>query len=417
MTEVRARQSIDPAMVLGLVIVRVAIACGGEVEAGSTAVVGSVGGGAAGVGGSAVVGGGTATSEPTYFELTPGQRDSLTSGICNELKASDVDVPLAVSFLVDTSASMLEASAASSGALRWTLAHDAASLAIDILRPIDDAALVLFPNQVTLENSAGDEQPAARCVNFSVTQLPTEIGNSPSGPRAKLRDVLNGVTPGGATPLFDAYRIATEPLASTKKLAYVVMITDGRATMTEGCQGSGTEALLVETQSTIDAIAKSQAEGIGTIVASTVRNAPAVVSSNEVRDWLSNAATAGGAAIPSSCSPSGNPKYCHVDLTQGTSGVADLVRAVGQRPACTIALAAATPALLNAAAMYLLYDTPTGNSLLYLRTDASCPFAEGYYLDEAVNSVVLCPASCQHVQRDPFGSMTLFATCPIQSEG
>jgi hypothetical protein len=183
--------------------------------------------------------------------------------------------------------------------------------------------------------------------------------------------------------------------------------------MAEGCQGDGTEATLVNTGVIIDAIAEAnRAEGIGTIVAGTVRNPPAVVPSNEVRDWLSNAATAGGAAIPASCSPSGNPKYCHVDLTQGTSGVADLLKAVGQRPSCTVPLDAVPYTILERDSLYLLFDTPLGNSILYAETDPSCPNGEGYYWDPAANSATLCDASCETVQRDPYGTLVLLWACP-----
>lgn len=392
---------------VGLVGLLVAgtMACGGAVAGGRTDEAHAGGAGGFTSGGAPSAAGGAVTSQVTSLVLTPAQREGIEGETCGRLMADSVNVPLALTFLVDTSASMLEAAAASSGTLRWTLARDAASLAIDGLRTGDVAGLVLFPNQP--ETGAASQS----CVDPTAVRAPTEVGVSPRDPRVVLRSAIHGVSPSGGTPLFDAYRLATDTLTSTSKRAYVVLISDGRATMSEGCQGSGDESTLVDTQNVIDAIAVNQSRGIGTIVAGTTRNEPAVDPSNEVRDWLSNAATAGGTSIPSSCNPSGNPKYCHVDLTQGVSGLAELLQAVGQRPSCTVLFDATVPAFSAIEHVYLVFDSPIGNSVLYGRTDASCPDSQGFYLDAARNAVVLCDASCSHVQRDPFGSLSLIGTC------
>jgi Mg-chelatase subunit ChlD len=391
-----------------------AICCGGAVEAARTEDTNAGGTGNTNTGGGAGVAGGTTTTQPTHYVLTPEQRDAIESSCHESVVTAPIELPLAVSFLVDTSASMLEASAASSGTLRWTLAHDATFLAIDALRSSDAAGLVLFPNQDTSPNLTSNPFGAEACINVAALQAVAEVGAVPMDPRSTMRSAVNGVALKGATALFDAYRLAVDSLRQSNKQSYVVLITDGRATMAAGCQGDGTEATLVNTEVVIDAIAEANgAEGIGTIVAGTIRNEPAVVPSNEVRDWLSNAATAGGAAIPSSCSPSGNPKYCHVDLTQGTSGVADLLKAVGQRPSCTVPLDAVPNTMLGLDSLYLLFDTPLGNSILYAKTDASCPNGEGYHLDPAANSATLCSASCETVQREPYGTLVFFWACQV----
>jgi hypothetical protein len=131
------------------------------------------------------------------------------------------------------------------------------------------------------------------------------------------------------------------------------------------------------------------------------------------RPWMSRAAALGGTAR-SGCSLNG-PDYCHIDLSQESDFAgalnAALARILGQIVSCSFELPA-PPAgeMLNLSEINVIYSPGSGGDDHLIGRDDSPTCQDGWQLDSN-NRVILCPAVCDQVQRDPQGTVELLFGC------
>jgi hypothetical protein len=134
--------------------------------------------------------------------------------------------------------------------------------------------------------------------------------------RAAIESQLSSLSPDYITPTHDAVLAALAQLRTrTESGRYLVLATDGAASVCEGCDASCANAGRVPESASNALVADVEtalaSEGIRTFVIG-------VPGSQNYRSVLSRLAVAGGTSLGSGCSENG-PSYCHYDLT--TAGV------------------------------------------------------------------------------------------------
>jgi len=148
--------------------------------------------------------------------------------------------------------------------------------------------------------------------------------------RANISTQLQSLVPEYITPTRDAVRSAIAQVATrTEDNRYVILATDGAATVCLGCDAScanagkvpasESDALVADVKNALDT------QGIRTFVIG-------VPGSQTYRSELSRVAQAGGTARAMDCTTTG-PVYCHYDLTDATVNfgalLSDALKAIG----------------------------------------------------------------------------------------
>jgi hypothetical protein len=154
----------------------------------------------------------------------------------------------------------------------------------------------------------------------------------PIGPlstsRAQIASAMDALTPTGITPTHDAVVHALEQLrAAEGEDRYLVLATDGQATVCVGCDpGCSFDALDADNEQMVETIRASAAMGIPTFVIG-------VPGSQGFRRILSRMASAGETERAPGCSSEG-PTYCHYDLTDESldfaTGLRDALASIGE---------------------------------------------------------------------------------------
>jgi hypothetical protein len=236
------------------------------------------------------------------------------------------------------------------------------------------------------------------------------LGAANSAARAALQSSLMQANTGSGTPTHDAYAYALENgiqayQSSVNK--FMLLITDGQPTFSQGCVGTGNVTDPVDEQP----IAAAREDGIRTFVIGSPGSERNESSGADARPWLSRAAKAGGTDSPG-CADTG-PDFCHLDMTEDADFAAALTAGLGaiagQINTCTYTIPAPPSGQEIDLSKVNLVVTVGGSSQLVLPDDmGDC--SEGWQLD-ADQQIVLCPTTCDRVQKDNSATVRLLFGC------
>ena len=275
---------------------------------------------------------------------------------------------------------------------KWVLTRGALESAVDTLPSGTSAGAITFPN-----SNGGN------CFSNKAAVPMAALDNAQ---KQLIAQVLNSSTPGGATPTEDAYLFAIQSFASVEPDSnkFIVLITDGMPSISQGCQGNGYDA--VPAAPLITDAADALAQGIKTFVIGSP-------GSESFRSDLSKMASAGGTAQPG-CSDSG-PDYCHLDMTTQPDfgkAIADALNAIASQ---TISCVFNVPApedggTLDPNLVNVTY-TPSGGTPEYILQDNSTPCSSGWHYSSDQKQIILCEDTCKTVQADQGASITIEFGC------
>jgi hypothetical protein len=379
-------------------------------------------GGGIGVGGSAggisVSGGsagsnGSGASSGTGGDIPEETADGLRMKACAGWTSEPELLPTVLQLVVDTSLSMDQTTNATNGRTKWEITQEALGIAIESLPATTALGVLYYPNMGT----QGSDTPrdVSACVNVNALIPVALLGDAGSAQRETIADSLDRAGPDGSTPTHDAYHYALEnglKQADEEGNKFMLVITDGAPTLELGCLGEGVPRSPSPTQPIVDEVLATRNDAIRTFIIGspgTEDNG----NGEDSRPWMSRAAALGGTAR-SGCSLNG-PNYCHIDLSQESDFAgalnAALARILGQIVSCSFELPA-PPAgeTLNLSEINVIYSPGSGGADQLVGRDDSPDCQEGWQLD-ASNRVVLCPAICDAVQRDPQGTVELLFGC------
>ena len=373
--------------------------------------LGEVGGGAGSNGLSSVP---PDTDLVLVSDVVEGGADALRRSACAGSAIETEQVPVVLQLIVDVSGSM-NALAPGGSDTKWNITRSALVTSMDGMRQDSSVGVTFYPNRTTQVNNAG---PAAvdTCVDQS-DNVPIEpLGAADSPHRLAIQNSFQGVEPANpaGTPTHDAFNIALESLKASTAPGdrYILLITDGQPTFSEGCFGTGATAYPVDEQPIVAAIAAAAAEGIRTYVIGSPGSESNESTGADARLWLSAAAREGGTATPG-CSDSG-PNYCHFDMTQNSDFGAALSEALVSITAtlmCNYQLG--TPPAgqsLDPNAVNLIYTSSGSTEYLVVQNGAeSCDL--GWRLDAATHRVEVCGSTCDTLKADPKGRVELLLGC------
>jgi hypothetical protein len=334
----------------------------------------------------------------TNVLLDGGGDSSMTT--CATSTATASLLPSYLQFLCDTSGSMncQPTDPPSVGCdpgdpqSKWMLTGSALESAVATLPSATSAGVITYPN-----SNGG---------NCFSNKAAVPLAALDDAQKQLIEQVLNSLTPGGATPTEDAYLFAIQTFASIQPDSnkYIVLITDGMPTISKGCQGDGYAA--VPTAPLITDAAEALAQGIRTFVIGSP-------GSEGFRSDLSKMASSGGTAQPG-CSDSG-PDYCHLDLTTQPDfgkAIADALNAIAsQTISCVFNVpdpedgGTIDPNLVN-----VIY-TPSGGTPEYIPQDNANPCSSGWHYSSDKKQIILCDDTCKTVQADQGASMTIEFGC------
>lgn len=320
---------------------------------------------------------------------------------------------------------------------KWQVTRDAVGTVIDGYLPADTAVGFLFyPNQATIPNHLDDDAgsgalPTTACVNVSAMVNVAPIGAKGSVQRAALSQGLAKAQPAGGTPTDDAYTFALDhnlaPALDTYSsyVPYMVLITDGQPTISQGCKGTGNTSDPANWQPILDHITDgaSRPYHVRTFVVGIPDTAEQVDSGANIRHWLSLAARAGKTQRSATCSESG-PNYCHYDLSQSTDlagdlakGLSDIIHSIPCRLNIPSAPSGCTLDPLRINVVYKASanaSEPAKTWLIGYSSSSSCGRDgkdDGWYIDPDSSTLVLCPTTCQTVQSDTRGQLEMISGC------
>ena len=408
---------------------------GGVPGAGGSAVIGS--GGTTGAGGSLGSGGGPSIiiDEPGsgsggdapslgtnggYIDLTTAQVTDIKESQCAGETAPVDPVPAVLEFVVDVSQSMAddvngETIPAGSDILsKWDITQPALAAALDALG--DD---VLVGMQFYPSNDGGFGPPGPEpvaCVDDTTAYPIAALGAPGSAQRTTLATAIATTPLAMATPTQDAYVYALENGLGAYTGAgsrFMVLITDGAPSQEFGCGALNTDG--VPTQPIIDAVAAANVDGVKTfVIGSPGSQAGGGNPPEDLRYWLSDAATAGGTAIEG-CSSAG-PNYCHLDMTTAPDFAAALSMALAEIGTAVVKTCSFTPpdasATLDLDSTTVILTRSDQTSILIL-PDADADCAQGGWARGTDGEIVLCPATCDMVNSDAGAELSMSVGCQI----
>jgi hypothetical protein len=238
-----------------------------------------------------------------------------------------------------------------------------------------------------------------------------------SAQRKTILAGLDAAAPAGGTPTQDAYDYALfQGLKPNDQPGnrYMVLITDGQPTIAKSCIGTGSTKHPVDYRPIIAEISTAHSLGVNTFVIGSPGSEMNSETNEDVRYWLSEAASAGGTPVSTNCNDTGAPTYCHFDMSTEPDFAAGFGKAL------------ASIAAHLASCSYEMPDPPPGQSLdidkvnvilsknsteyyLVLRA-ASSNCTSGWYLD-AQDNIVLCSETCAQVRQDETAVLELRFGC------
>jgi hypothetical protein len=328
--------------------------------------------------------------------------------------------------VIDDSGSMEYTAPNTNGQTKWAISAPALASAIDALPAVVSAGLLFFPNMSSARSDV--TRPITACVN---TDAAIPIAPLDTTQRALLAQAIGAAGPTTLTPTFDAYDYALRgspgslvPTA-TPAPKFMLLMTDGAPTLHSGCQGRGDQNNPEDPSEIVaDIQLANDTYGIKTFVIGV----PGSEGTNtggggpDQRPWLSLAAEVGGTALDG-CNDSGNPYFCHMDMTQTTDfseslsqGLAKVTGAVAKATgSCTYPIPATdpsgTPVDLGNITLIVQSHGSADGTLIYQDDQGAC--SVGWQLDATGHNVVLCPDTCAAVQADVTATVEVLYGCRV----
>lgn len=332
----------------------------------------SVGGAGSGFGMIALGSGGTASAaggaqdavlDGGLIPLDPDVVAKIKAGACEDDSEEVTALPPVLQFVVDASGSMRSAAPGDPGLSKWDVTEAALLEALDALPDEMPVGLQLYPSVDApfptdcspggfgmptgpggfgmsgtggtaggIPATGGDagafppqQQQAAACISPDALTPIAPLGAPGDAQRTALAQAIEGAQLYDGTPTHDAYLFALEESLkkdTSGRRQFMLLITDGAPTQILGCGPLICDDLFPdgpEATAIIEAIAAAHAEGVDTYVIGSPGSEDGSFTGGgeDMRPWLSQAATAGGTALEGCTGTEGN--FCHFDMTQATN--------------------------------------------------------------------------------------------------
>lgn len=385
---------------------------------------GSIFAGGASSNGSTTGNGSTSSGGGTYdqYGMVQVDADKVTEVLTNpstcQGSAAEAEAqPASILFLVDVSNSMNYSTDATGGRTKWQVTQEALKNAVAGLPFTFSVGVSFFPNMAANINTT-TARPASACVN---TADDVAVNLADDAQTAHVQSAIDGLTPNSmaATPTHDAMNIAIDQLVNYTQndRKYIVLITDGQPTQREGCIGTGAMTKPEPTQPIIDAIAAAAAldPKIKTFVVGSPGSEKNEGTGEDVRYWLSAAATAGETQSNPACNDSGDPSYCHFDLSTAPDfGVAltDALKVITQAViTCDFGVPQPTSGTLNPNQVSMFFSDGSGAYWAVVRDPDNTCNVGWSYTDSSNSSVRVCGETCKKIQESPQATLNILFGC------
>lgn len=350
--------------------------------------------------------------------ITDEEAEQLESGACAGWSAEPEPLPSSIMLVVDISSSMNSTTPATGGRTKWEVTRDALQSAIDDLPPTVTVGMVMYPNKNTEAVRDDNFKDASECVNTDEI-VPFEVlGAGGSDHRQRIEDMFQNADLHSSTPTHDAYAAALEVVRDADlpgNETFMLLITDGQPTLSQGCIGEQNLTPSRDPQPIIDEIDAARDDGIRTFIIGSPGSEENLGSGDDARYWLSEAAEAGGTSLGGDCSHSGVP-YCHFDMVEeddfGVALRSALAQISGQVVSCEYPLPE-PPANqeLDLTNINIVMNAPGGGeATLVLRDGAGSSCDEGWYLS-GDRQVVMCEQTCDQLLSTTGSSIEVHFGC------
>lgn len=331
-----------------------------------------------------------------------GQGGSFAGGrTCAGQTAGVEATPAVLELVVDTSGSM-DQRAPGTNSSKWVVTRRAMLGAIEEMPENTSVGVVFYPD-VPIE-----ERPI--CFDEEADVAIRALGDARSAQRQQIQRAFQGQSPDGGTPTHDAYRYAFDELRASDAVGsrFLVLITDGTPTFSEGCEGTGLIEDAVDPSPLVGEAERAFAEGVKTFVIGSP-------GSEGARESLSRMAAA-GATAPAGCSHTG-PNYCHFDMTEEQDFARALGEALGTIAGLALSCSYDVPEppggqVLDPSKVNVLFTAP-GAAPELIAQNASGSCAEGWEYSDDGARIVLCGSTCDRV-RGSDGTLTLEFGCTTE---
>jgi hypothetical protein len=384
-------------------------ACGGS---DGSEVNGNNGNGTGNAGGNGQPNLGNGGSAPGSNDNGTGATTAITPGSeCAKGTAAADAIPAVVQMVIDTSGSMRWGADGDEfpdfGESKWEITGTALIDAVKKLPASVAVGLNFYPN--------GASEQGKECINNEIGLPIALLGEANSRQRRNFENAVGFAFPNGGTPTHAAFEFGAKTVkASTlngKK--FVLLITDGVPTYRLDCSGDGETG--VENAPLIAAVkAVHDADGISTFVIGSP-------GSDDARGDLSQMASVGGTAKPG-CSDSGQPEYCHLDMTDAgkdfaaalAAGLAEVAGAIGT---CEYAVPPPPKGFeLDTSLVNVLYTKGDG-SQSSIPQDAKGDCASGWQYDDpaAPTKITLCGSDCEAIKADQGAKIDVIFGCKTET--
>jgi hypothetical protein len=334
----------------------------------------------------------------------PGTGGFDSNQACVGQEAGTERSPAILELLVDTSTSMDE-DAPGSDRSKWIETRRVLLDGIDSMPNTTSVGVVFYPDVDTNAPTCFDREA-------DVAVEPLGAGSSPQ--RAQIREAFRAESPRGSTPTHDAYRYALDELARVNRTGerFLVLITDGTPTYALDCQGSGTPQNPADPAPLVPEAASALGRGMRTFVIGSP-------GSEGARTSLSQMAEAGGTATPG-CSHTGQPYYCHFDMTQEEDFSRGLEAAIASISGLALSCAYDVPVppnggTLDPSKVNVLF-TPEGGAEELIPQSAPGACSDGWQYSADQRQILLCGDTCDRVKASN-GQMSLQFGCTTSTRG
>ena len=201
--------------------------------------------------------------------ITDEEAEQLESGACAGWSAEPEPLPSSIMLVVDISSSMNSTTPATGGRTKWEVTRDALQSAIDDLPPTVTVGMVMYPNKNTEAVRDDNFKDASECVNTDEI-VPFEVlGAGGSDHRQRIEDMFQNADLHSSTPTHDAYAAALEVVRDADlpgNETFMLLITDGQPTLSQGCIGEQNLTPSRDPQPIIDEIDAARDDGIRTFI-------------------------------------------------------------------------------------------------------------------------------------------------------
>lgn len=343
--------------------------------------------------------------------LTDDELTTLTMGACAGWSSEGESIPSVLELVIDVSSSMSQEAPGGNGASKWDVTRDALLEAIvgvngPGLPGSVAVGLLFYPNVDEVEASPGAKD-ITYCVNTAAMVPPATLGGPDAPHRDAIRAGIAGVQLQTSTPTHDAFGYALEQGLLPANLPgekFMLLITDGEPTLSQGCQNPESTFSGVDPQPIVEVIDVAWQLGIQTFLIGSPGSEPN-------RPWMSEAAVLAGTAW-TGCEING-PDYCHMDMTEATNFSEALRQGlgavIGQLSTCTYSFPDPPAGRTINGNEINVVVTADDNRTLIVRDDiGDC--SEGWQLT-ADNQILLCPTTCADVQIDPNITLDIMFGC------